>query len=73
MIVCYLGMLAGLFGVPLFMQFGGLPVRFSRFIVVCCCFVVVVFRHYGYYPSIPMADTPPCFRAALSVVLSRRE
>jgi len=40
-------MLACVLGVPLFMGFGGLPVRFGGFIVMCRCFVMIVFWHYA--------------------------
>jgi hypothetical protein len=48
MIVGYLGVLACVRGIALFVQFRGFAVRFGGFIVVLGCFVVVVFRHCGY-------------------------
>jgi hypothetical protein len=51
MIVCYLRMLTRLFGVTLFMQIRGLPVRFSSFVVMCGGFVMIVFGHYGYHSA----------------------
>jgi hypothetical protein len=39
-------MLTGLFGVALFVGFGGFAVGFGGFVVVGGCFVVIMFGHY---------------------------
>jgi hypothetical protein len=61
-IVCYLGMLAGLLGVALLMGFGSFPVRFGGLVMVSGGFVVVVFRH-GYFRAFRGPIPPPCFGA----------
>jgi hypothetical protein len=49
MVVRHLGMLGSIRHIAIFVGFCGTPVRFRGFVVMFGCFVMIVFRHCGYF------------------------